>query len=167
VAFKSGLTETEAEDVVQETMLSVTKVMPDFEYNPAIGSFRGFLLQITRRRIADQFRKRKREILATDFGSDETTGTRPLERVADLVDSKLMEIWDVEYQRHFLELATERVRRRVNPKHFQLFLLYAKDNWSVEEITKTMEVTAHQVYAANSRISKLIKKELGHLADTR
>ena len=49
----TGLTDAEAQDVVQETMLSVAKQMPRFKYDPALGSFKGWLLQITRRRIAD------------------------------------------------------------------------------------------------------------------
>ena len=58
LAVKSGLTNTEAEDVVQETLLAVAKEMPDFKYDPARGSFKGWLLEITRRRIANQVRRR-------------------------------------------------------------------------------------------------------------
>src|SRR5437773_7819843 len=59
LAMKCGLTDSEAQDVVQETMISVAKQMPRFKYDPALGSFKGWLLQITRRRIADQMRKRR------------------------------------------------------------------------------------------------------------
>ena len=52
LAVKCGLTEAEAQDVVQETMISVAKQMPAFKYDPGLGSFKGWLLQITRRRIA-------------------------------------------------------------------------------------------------------------------
>src|SRR5215468_5251900 len=58
VALKAGLSETEAQEVVQETLIAVAKKMPDFKCDPASGSFKGFLLQITGRRIADQYRKR-------------------------------------------------------------------------------------------------------------
>src|SRR5687768_902150 len=61
VAVKSGLTTTEAEDVVQETLLVVAKEMPDFEYDPARGSFKGWLLEISRRRIANQVRRRLKQ----------------------------------------------------------------------------------------------------------
>ena len=58
VALKGGLTAAEAQDVVQETMISVAKHMPTFEYDPAIGSFKTWLLNMTRWRITDQLRKR-------------------------------------------------------------------------------------------------------------
>ena len=53
VALKSGLSETEAQDAVQETVISVAKKMPGFNYDPATGSFKSWLLLVTRRRIAD------------------------------------------------------------------------------------------------------------------
>src|SRR5690349_17263653 len=58
VAHQAGLTDVEAEDVVQETMISVAKHMPTFKYDPTIGSFKGWLLKLTRWRILDQLRKR-------------------------------------------------------------------------------------------------------------
>ena len=58
VARKSGLTETESQDVVQETMVSVARQMPTFKYDPRIGSFKAWLLNLTRWRMGDQFRRR-------------------------------------------------------------------------------------------------------------
>src|ERR1700753_3346622 len=58
VAVKGGLRPSEAEDVVMETMASVTKHMPGFKYDPTIGSFKAWLLNMTRWRITDQLRKR-------------------------------------------------------------------------------------------------------------
>src|ERR1700755_710589 len=58
-ARKSGLTDVEAQEVVQETVITVAKKIDKLKYDPAIGSFKGWLLQITRWRIVDQFRKRE------------------------------------------------------------------------------------------------------------
>ena len=58
-ALKSGLTEMEAQEVVQETIITVAKKIGQLRYDPARGSFKGWLLHITRWRIADQFRKRR------------------------------------------------------------------------------------------------------------
>jgi hypothetical protein len=57
-AVKSGLTRTEAQDVVQETMFSVAKHMPNFKYDRRLGSFKAWLMNQARWRISDQFRKR-------------------------------------------------------------------------------------------------------------
>ena len=58
VARRSGLNEHEAEEAVQDTLLAVSQKMPEFRYDPAKDSFKGWLLQLTRWKIADQFRKR-------------------------------------------------------------------------------------------------------------
>src|SRR5438094_1086402 len=58
-ARKSGLADAEAQEVVQETVITVAKNIDKLKYDPARGSFKGWLLQITRWRIADQFRKRE------------------------------------------------------------------------------------------------------------
>src|SRR6266496_6579381 len=61
VAKQSGLGEPEAQDVVQETVISVAKAMPDFRYDPARGSFKQWLLRIAGRRIMDQLRRKYRQ----------------------------------------------------------------------------------------------------------
>ena len=59
IALKSGLTEAEAQDVVQETIICVAKDIDKFKHDRALGSFKGWLRNLTRWRIADQLRKRK------------------------------------------------------------------------------------------------------------
>jgi hypothetical protein len=42
-ARKSGLTDEEAQEVVQETIITVAKKIDKLRYDPAIGSFKGWL----------------------------------------------------------------------------------------------------------------------------
>src|SRR2546423_11710705 len=58
VAVKTGLSDTEAQEVVQETVIAVAKNISGFKADPAHGSFSAWLMHTTRWRIADQFRKR-------------------------------------------------------------------------------------------------------------
>src|SRR6267143_6364892 len=51
VAIKAGLSDAEAEEVVQETVITVAKKIGDFKADPAHGSFKGWLLKITQWRI--------------------------------------------------------------------------------------------------------------------
>src|SRR2546422_10973795 len=59
-AMKAGLSDAEAQDVVQETVITVAKKIPGFKYDRSLGSFKGWLLTITRRKVIDQLRKRRR-----------------------------------------------------------------------------------------------------------
>src|SRR5689334_16231575 len=60
-AVKAGLRDTEAQDVVQETVIAVAKKMETFHYDPAVDSFKGWLLYLTRKQIAMQYRRRYRQ----------------------------------------------------------------------------------------------------------
>ena len=42
-AINSGLTDAEAQDVVQETLIAVSQSMPTFQYDRAKGSFKAWL----------------------------------------------------------------------------------------------------------------------------
>src|SRR5579863_9045498 len=57
-ALKSGLTAAEAEDVVQETIISVAKNVEKFKRDRSLGSFKGWLRNLTRWRVADHLRRR-------------------------------------------------------------------------------------------------------------
>lgn len=61
VACRAGLSDQEAQDVVQETVIGVARNIPEFQYEPARGSFRQWLLRITRRRIVDHLRRTYRQ----------------------------------------------------------------------------------------------------------
>src|SRR5438874_12803907 len=47
-ALKAGLTEVEAQEVVQETVISVCRNIGNFRATPEACSFKGLLLQLTR-----------------------------------------------------------------------------------------------------------------------
>ena len=51
VARKAGLNEVEAQDVVQETFIYLSRRMPKFQYDRARGSFKSWLRVVTRSRI--------------------------------------------------------------------------------------------------------------------
>ena len=74
VAIQAGLNDTEAQEVVQETVIAVAKQMEVFKYDPRIGSFKGWLLHTTRWRISDQLRKRRGE--APAFGRARSPSAR-------------------------------------------------------------------------------------------
>src|SRR5439155_7944157 len=84
VAIKAGLTETEAQEVVQETVICVAKDIHKFKRDRQLGSFKGWLRNLTRWRIADQLRKRT----ALTRGNNPPSGESvlPLEEIADLTD---------------------------------------------------------------------------------
>src|SRR5215467_3083584 len=83
-ALNGGLTDAEAQEVVQETVLTVARKIRTFRYDPVAGSFKGWLLTIVRWRVGDQFRKRQRQIQpAHARRGTGTSSTATVERIAD------------------------------------------------------------------------------------
>src|SRR5437867_1127768 len=123
VALKAGLTEQEAQDVVQETVITVARRIPEFKYDPAVCSFKTWLLNLTRWRIVDQLRKRPPDGGPHRFRPDRTVRTSTIEQVADPAGLSLEAMWDEEWQQHLLKAAIKRVKRQVNPEHYQIFHL--------------------------------------------
>ncbi|MEW6302976.1 MAG: sigma-70 family RNA polymerase sigma factor [Verrucomicrobiota bacterium] len=159
VARKSGLSDAEAQEVVQETVISVAKKMGDFKYDPARGSFKGWLLQLTRWRIADQLRRRLPLGDAARPG-DDTARTGTIERVADPESLRLDAVWDEEWERNLMDAALARVKRQVNPRHYQIFDLYVLKKWPVGKVASTLGVNVAQVYLAKHRVASLLKRQV-------
>jgi RNA polymerase sigma factor (sigma-70 family) len=162
-AVKAGLSDAEAQDVVQETVISVFKSMPDFQYRAANGSFKSWLLTLTAWRIGDQFRKRQQNIKRADRPADSTAGTATVEQVPDPAGFALGAIWDEEWERNLMNAAVERVKRAVDPKQYQIFDLYVLRNWPAGKVARTLKLNLGRVYLAKHRIGAMIRKEIQQL----
>jgi RNA polymerase sigma factor (sigma-70 family) len=163
VAIKSGLTETEAQDVVQETILSVAKDIQKFKRDRERGSFKGWLRNLTRWRIADQFRKRTNGQWGETAAGSHESGLLEMAEIPDPTDSGLETIWEDEWQANLLEAAMERVKHKVKEEQYQMFDLYAVKGMPVEKVAEILGVGVGRIYLAKHRISALIKKEIRRL----
>ena len=164
-ARQAGLTDTEAQEVVQETVITVAKNIEKLNYNPAIGSFKGWLLQITRWRIADQFRKRPPGNAKRPRSADDRL-TATIERVPDSRIVDLNAVWEQEWKENLFEAAIARVKKKVEPKQFQIFDCYVRKEWPAQKVAARLGVNIGQVYLARHRVGALLKKEIRALEES-
>lgn len=160
-ARKAGLTDGEAQEVVQETLITVAKKIDQLKYDPEIGSFKGWLLNITRWRIADQFRKRKPDAQRanlTRHGDEARTAT--IERIADPAALNLDAVWDEEWRKNVVAAAVARVKRKVDPRQYQIFDCYVFKQWPAQKVASELRVSIAQVYLIKHRLAALLKKEI-------
>jgi RNA polymerase sigma-70 factor (ECF subfamily) len=170
VALRSGLTDAEAQDAVQETVIGVARHIADFKYDPSQCSFKSWLLLLARQRIVHQLRKRnkpggaanrvhRRQAGPVTSGASDTE-VATVDQLPHEDGRGLEVVWDEEWNKHFLTVATERVKKQVSDRQFQIFDLYVLQNWSVQEVVQTLRVSPAQVYLAKHRVGRLLKKEL-------
>jgi RNA polymerase sigma factor (sigma-70 family) len=162
VAVKSGMSEAEAQDVVQETMISVSRHIPGFKYDRSVGSFKVWLLNMTRWRITDQFRKRQsRAVLVPP--DESSLDTQWMDKFIDPASANVDRLWDDEWEKNLLAAAVTRVKRNLEPEKYQIFDFYVNKDWPPEKVAKTFSISVNQVYLAKHRITELIKHEVERL----
>jgi RNA polymerase sigma-70 factor (ECF subfamily) len=146
--------------VVRDTLVGVAKKIHEFESNPERGSFKSWLLTLTRWRIADHFRDRLpvRSAGASPTAQDRTA---TVERVPDATN--LDAVWESEWKKNIFETAVARISRRVNPKHAQIFDLYTVRHWPAGKVARELGVSMVQVYLVNHRLTKLLKAEVEYI----
>ena len=164
LARKLGLSEEDAQDVVQETMVSVANRMPNFKYDPELGSFKSWLRRLIRSRISDHMRKRGVETLPLETEFEEEDESSLL--VKEKPDKHLLtmeQFYEQEWRRNLLDAAIARVKRKLDPQKYQIFDFYVNKEWAPEKVAAAFKISVDQVYLAKHRVTEMIKNEAKRL----
>jgi RNA polymerase sigma factor (sigma-70 family) len=151
VAIRAGLSDAEAQEVVQETVITVARRIPEFEYKPSVCAFKTWLLNLTRWRIIDQMRKRKSPAGNVQPAASEV----PL-----LADNQFEAAWETEWHQHLISRATDRIKSRIRPEQYQIFDLSVFKGWSVKQIARQLDVSFGTIYVTKHRVGAMLKKEI-------
>ena len=163
VAIKTGLTDAEAQDVVQETVITVAKKIKDFQVGSDRGSFKAWLTRTTKWRIGDQFRKRTQAQASHSPPTNGSARTSTVERVPDPASLEMDASWEKAWEQNLLEVALEKVKAKVDGDAFQMFHLHIIQQWPAAKVAATTGAKVAQVYFAKYKVSRLLKKEIARL----
>lgn len=162
LALRAGLTECEAEEVVQATMIAIAKKIHQFKPGGRSGSFRQWICRQAQWKISDQLRHRVREQKGrySSPPHDDATGTRT-GTVARIVDHRndLAHFVQSDWDHAVAEVVWARVKRVVKPKHFQVYDLHVVKKWPIREVARLLQVNVAQVYLIKSRVSRLLRQQ--------
>jgi RNA polymerase sigma-70 factor (ECF subfamily) len=161
VVRKSGFTDAAAQDIVQETFVTVSRHMPDFHYDPQVGSFKSWLLQITRSRMIDALRRKTSRQGDEYIPREEALSTSLLE--SQFTDTELAAIWDEEWRTRLLDVALERVKQSADARQFQIFHLHVMNAVPALQVARRLGAKLPEVYFAKYKISARLKKEIKRL----
>ena len=161
-AAKSGLTLEEAEEVVQETVIGVSRRLPEFVYDPKVCRFKTWLLNQTRWQILRQL-KRRTNPAAVVHWDDAKVDTDAMARIADPSVPDFGAEWDEEWERGLFTRALGRVSQEIDERQFQIFDLYATKGWPAGRVAKMLGVSVARVYLTKHRVTALLKKHVGRL----
>src|ERR1041384_6807802 len=160
VARKAGLSDAEAQDVVQETIIAVARKIPEFAYDARVGSFKGWLMRLTEWRVNDQFRKKHFEKGGQRFPREELMSDSALEQHEQAADFNFESVWNEEWERHLLEAALNRVKGEIEPRQFQMFYLHVIKSMPAGQVARLLQAKLPAVYFAKYKISLLVQKQI-------
>lgn len=164
LARKFGLNDEDAQDVVQETMMSVAHHMPNFKYDPKLGSFKSWLRTLIRWRIADHVRKRNQPAaVPLDHDSDGDDSSFKVRDLPDKSSQSIDQLYEQEWQKNLLDAAIDKVKRKIDPQKYQVFDFYVNKEWPPEKVASAFKISVDQVYLAKHRVTEMIKSEVKRL----
>ena len=167
VARKSGLDDIGAQEIVQDTVIAVARKMPEFRYDPARGTFRQWLLRITRRRIVDHLRRIYRQPPKAEVAPESLEEEEHAAAITDRSASAIDRAWDEEWEKSTFDAALARVRAEINPLHFQVFDYCVLKEWPAAKVAATLGLNAAQVYLAKHRVARAMKRAVRKINDER
>lgn len=148
---RSGMQSSDAADVTQDVLISVSKDLAAFDPSRADAKFRGWLWTITRRRIADSLRARPDEQLAGSRIEDLPVVDPPTDAATD--------------RQTLLVRAVAIYRDRFDPKTWQAFWATVVEGREPEEVAQTLGMNRWSVYKARARILHRLRTELAGIID--
>lgn len=158
-AVRDGLSDPEAQEVVQEVVLHVSHRIAKFRYDPA-RSFKGWLLRATRWKSMDVHRQRQRRAAGAQTLSAEE-GRLAMESVT--IPPELEDRWDAEWEQALAAAALAAVKARVSAEQFQVFDLHVLQGRSVGEVARALGIASATVYVVKHRVSKVLRSEVERL----
>lgn len=155
VARHRGLDQHDAEDIVQQSMVTISRHIGKFNYNRDRGAFRNWVRRIAETRIVD-FTRRRRAV------------TVPLDNVEQPIDqgASLEALWEQEWKLQDLLYCVDQCKSEVAPRTFAAFRLYVLEGVSASDTAEQLGMTANHVYVIRSEVLKRVRHFAKALEDT-
>jgi RNA polymerase sigma factor (sigma-70 family) len=149
-----GLQDADSADLVQEVLRRVARAIPRFEYDRSRGSFRGWLLTVTRNELRKIAGRKNHE--ARGSGDTQVRGVLEQQPETSEPDAD----WDREYRWSQFQWAAERVKPEFREATWTAFWLTVVEGREIEHVARELKVSVGAVYIARSRVIARIRQEI-------
>ncbi len=153
-----GLAPTDASDVCQDVMRSVSIAIKGFDYDPTRGTFRSWLYTVTRNQLNKFFRSAKRRPTPSGGAT-----------VADIADARAPQDdeskrWEIDYRRQLFSWAAGAVRDEFKPPIWAAFWNTAVLDEDPASVGVALDMSRAAVYMAKSRVVARIREKISSAA---
>ena len=152
---RRGLQHADAADLTQEVLSEVARSMRSFEYDPARGRFRDWLLVVTRRVL---YRFKARQARRREHGGQNGA-------LESNEDDRADAEWNEAFNARVLRVALERIQSHFQSVTWSAFESVWIANRSAAETAEALSLRIEQVYVAKSRVLKRLCEEVEEITD--
>ncbi len=153
---RSGVSEADAPDIVQEVFATVARSIRDFERRREEGSFRGWLATITRSRVRDFLRRDSKH--PTSMGG--TDALNQLHAIPDDIDSSIcLDSMESPLAKRVMEI----VRTEFEEVTWRAFWMTTIESLSPAITAERLEISLASVYQARTRVLRKLRQRLSEL----
>ena len=144
---------SDADDLVQEVLLAVSRELAEFRHSGRVGALRAWLRTIMVHRLRNFWRSRQNRPVARG-GSD------VLEQLDQLADprSSLSRVWDREHDQHVTRELLKLIQPDFSPNTWQAFRRVVLEGAQPDAVAAELEISLNAVFIAKSRILNRLRQ---------
>lgn len=147
VALLRRLSSDQADDIVQQVMMSVARRIGDFDYKTDRGKFRNWICSITENKIRDHYRTVAQDARLTQAAAEQQAQTAN-------------DCWEVQWRLQDLMICLDELSEDVSLRQLETFRLYVIEGLAAEEVARRMEMSVGQVYVIRTTMIKRIRERM-------
>jgi RNA polymerase sigma-70 factor (ECF subfamily) len=151
---RRGLQDADAADLTQDVLQAVAVGVSRLEYDPAKGTFRGWLYGIASNKWKDFLDRRRRH----PQGTGDSAVVELIHAIPAAEDEAGQ--WEREYQQRLFSVAADKVRPVVGDSTWQAFWQTAVDGRPARDVARDLNMSVGAVYVAKSRVVARIKQHV-------
>ena len=152
---------SDADDLIQEVLLAVSKDLKSFDHNGRPGAFRSWLRTILAHRLHNFWRARQRR--------PQARGDSDIERrIQELEDpsSELSQIWNEQHDQHVARQLLAFSESSFEPNTWKAFCRVALDGARPDAVAQELGISLNAVFIAKSRVLGKLRRESEGLVDS-
>jgi RNA polymerase sigma factor (sigma-70 family) len=165
-ARAAGLSHEESRDVLQDTMVTVRDYINRFVPDSTRAQFRTWLRKIVQSRIADQYRKKKRnplEKVRREALPDDTATTSTANGIPNLNEVELDRLIDGKLEQAILTEARRLAREKVRMEDYQAYDLFEVQDLPAREVGISLGISPVTVRVRVLRVRRVIEAQVRRL----
>lgn len=148
-ARRQGVQQTDCDDVLQDVLVNLTSALPNFQYDPARGRFRGYLKTITLHVIIKRRTRGGARLRPAELDTQVADASR---------DDDIDATWEAEWRSHHVRQAMRVIDAEFNELDRQAFQHYAVNGNDPQSTAKALDISIDRVYQAKSRITRRLSE---------